>query len=381
MNNWRRSVRCASAGVDGEGEGQLDVLVAGAGPAGSVAALELARAGLCVLLVDRLKPSLPKIGETLAGAAIRLLHRLDLASVARPGPETGHCPVGGTMISWNSTTMMASDAIADPYGPGIRLDRAAFDAALRQASSQGGAAFRPANVTAIEHVAQGWTVRLDDGREESASWIVDATGRRGKLARLAGARRRRHRALVAVYRCGRPRRNTDLDRTIIEARPNGWFYAGRLENGQWAFGFHTSPEEAARMRVEPARWDAILGDAPHLSELLGKPVFESELSFRDARDGGLASPVGDCWIACGDAAMSFDPIAGQGLFNALRSGVAAARHIIAGTSGGATSRYASELAQAAAIYTERRRILYGRQLRWPTTPFWRLQRDEPTSFA
>jgi flavin-dependent dehydrogenase len=366
-----------SIASDGSGPRRVDILVAGAGPAGSVAALELARAGLSVLVADRLGPAPSKIGETLPGAAIRLLHRLELGSIAQTNDVTGHCHVGGTLTAWDSATMIASDAMADPYGAGIRLDRARFDAALRQASLDGGAASHSANISTLERAREGWTVGLDDGRQITASWLVDATGRRGKLARLIGTRRRRHRALVAVYRYGRPTFNAALDRTIIEARPNGWFYAGQLGDGRWAFGFHTSPEEAALLRRDPARWDAILREAPGLTALLGEPRFDPGLVFRDARDGGLASPVGEGWVACGDSALSFDPIAGQGLFNALRSGMAAARYVVAAIAGESGSGYAAELAQVASVYTERRRALYDAQRRWPDAPFWRFQRDEP----
>jgi flavin-dependent dehydrogenase len=363
--------------IASKGLHRVDILVAGAGPAGSIAALELARAGFSVLVGDRLGPAPPKIGETLPGAAIRLLHRLGLSSVARADDDSGHCPISGTLTAWDSPALIASDALADPYGAGIRLDRARFDAALRQASQDGGAVLHPAYVSTLERSAQCWTAGLDDGRQVSARWLVDATGRRGKLARLIGAPRRRRRALVAVYRTGVPTLNKDLDRTIIEARPNGWFYAGRVAGGRWAFGFHTSPDDAASLRRDPARWEAIARDAPHLTEWLGQPVFDPGLVFRDARDGGLALHAGEGWVACGDSALSFDPIAGQGLFNALRSGMAAAQHIVATSAGQPDTGYAAELARAASIYTQRRRALYAAQRRWPDAPFWRFQRDEP----
>lgn len=365
-----------SIASDGSGVRRVDILVAGAGPAGSIAARELARAGHSVLLADRLGPAAPKIGETLPGAAIRLLHRLDLSSVVGTD-ETGHNPVSGTLTAWDSATMVSSDALADPYGAGIRLDRARFDVALRQASIDGGAMFHPAAIATIERAPHGWVAGCDDGRQVTAPWLVDATGRRGKLARLIGTRRRRHRPLVAIYRYGWPTLNAGLDRTIIEARPDGWFYAGHLGGGRWAFGFHTSPGEAALLRRDPARWEAIAHEAPHLSDMLGQPVFEPGPVFRDARDGGLASPVGPGWVACGDAALSVDPIAGQGLFNALRSGMAAARHVANAIAGQADSDYVAELARAAAIYTGRRQALYAAQRRWPDAPFWRLQSAAP----
>ena len=56
----------------------LDVLVAGAGPAGAMAALVLARAGARVLIVDRDEFPRDKLcGDTLNPGAIALLQELD----------------------------------------------------------------------------------------------------------------------------------------------------------------------------------------------------------------------------------------------------------------------------------------------------------------
>lgn len=352
---------------------RIDVLVAGAGPAGAVAARELARAGCSVLLADRLRPSAPRLGETLPGAAIRLLRRLDLESVARSGGDSGHCRVGGMLVAWQSDAVVASDAIADPYGAGIRLDRARFDADLRAASVDAGVSLRRADVTAVTRTTLGWSVGFDDGPDVSATWLIDATGRRGRLVRLIGVRASRPRGLVAVYRHGRPQRNAALDRTVIEARPEGWFYAGRLGDGRWAFGLHTTPAQAAALRRDPARWATLVGDAPQLSALFGETAFEGYPVFRDARDGRLDPPAGERWVACGDAALGVDPIAGQGLFNALRSGMGAAGHVL---SGGGEPDYAAELAEVARTYRDRRDALYAAQPRWRDAPFWRARRDE-----
>jgi flavin-dependent dehydrogenase len=157
-----------------------------------------------------------------------------------------------------------------------------------------------------------------------------------------------------------------------------------LGDGRWVFGFHTWPAEAARLRREPGRWSAIVRQAPHLTELLGEPIFCPGMVFQDARGRALPSPVGDRWVACGDAAICFDPVAGQGILNALRSGMAASRHIVSAGTGRIANDYTDEIADVAAIYDERRRRLYGAQVRWPEAPFWRFQgqraRDPAPSF-
>lgn len=347
-----------------QGGGRWDVVVAGAGPAGATAAL----------MVDRLVKATPKIGETLPGAALRLLGRLGLDGIAEAhhGSRAPHWPVGGSLVAWGSDVLVPTDALRDPAGRGLRLDRRRFDADLRAAGIAAGAAHRPADVVDLARAGDEWIVDLDDGGVARAAWIIDATGRHARIARLLGRARRRAAPLVALYRTGVPERNADLDRTIIEARPDGWIYAGRLGTGRWVFGYHTGSREAARLKSNGG--DQILADAPGLEALLGAVRFDGDVIALDARGSMLDTPCGAGWISCGDAALSFDPIAGQGLFNALRSGMAAAE-VVAGAMAGRAEpdRYIDEMAQAARIYATRRRELYRAERRWAARHFWQAQ--------
>ena len=357
---------------------RCDALVAGAGPAGAIAARQLALSGLSVVVADRLSPSEPKVGETLPGAAIRLLKRLGLGAVIEPQAANAspHGPVSGLLIAWNGATLVASDALDDPYGQGLRLHRPSFDVDLRRAAEAADARLWPADVTALERSVEGWLIWLDDGALLSARWLIDATGRRARLSRLIGARRRRSAPLVAIYKIGWPERNGDLTRTVIAAGPDGWVYAGRLGDGRWAFGYHTSSEHAARMLASPADWDDAVCECPGLAKLFGKIGFAQTLSLRDARGARVDPPIGDGWVACGDAALSFDPIAGQGLFNALYTGMTAAEAVRTMRDGAVPSNYASELDKVAAIYNARRREHYRQERRWSERSFWRTRHEE-----
>ncbi len=122
-----------SAGDDAVRAGRWDVVVAGAGPAGATAARILARSGLSVLMADRLVKVAPKIGETLPGAALRLLGRLGLDDItgAHRGLQAVHWPVGGSLVAWGTDVLVPTDALRDPAGRGLRLDRRRFDTDLQ----------------------------------------------------------------------------------------------------------------------------------------------------------------------------------------------------------------------------------------------------------
>ncbi|MBY5416395.1 NAD(P)/FAD-dependent oxidoreductase [Rhizobium leguminosarum] len=346
-----------------------DVLIAGAGPAGSVAAYRLASAGARVSMLDGLNPGPARIGEVLPGAACRLLAVLGLESVLQPGANAVLARAGGRIFAWGSELLIREDALNDPYGPGLRLDRWRFDQALRRRAIEAGTEFRRANVVSIERANGGWCCTLADGVQIAAHWLIDATGRSARIGQLLGARRHRGPALVALYATAVPLSNAEVDRTVVEALPNGWAYAGRLGGRSFAVGFHTSPREAAVIRRMPQRYDEIIRAAPMLAAMFDSFEFDGKLIARDARSAWMEPLRGASWISCGDAALSFDPLAGQGLFNAIRTGMAAADEISTNT--GEATGYENELERVSMIYRERRHALYRAEMRWTDHPFWR----------
>jgi flavin-dependent dehydrogenase len=346
-----------------------DVIVAGAGPAGAVAAYELARSGRRVLLADTVDPTSPKIGEALPGAAVRLLRSIELPVPGAGGP---HTPIGGNISSWNSDQLVASDFLRDPDGPGWRLDRARFDADLRAAALRAGATSRSARVTDLERKDTGWNIRFKNGGTEMARWIVDATGRRAAIARRLEARRLRDASLVAVYASGTSAAGFALNRTVIEAVPRGWWYAARLPSGVALAGFHTHRRDAVHLLADPDRWRDALADTSHVGPMLADTQFKYPPRSLEACGAELDRCSGDGWIACGDAALSFDPISGQGIFSALYGGMTAGRAIDQALNGRNTilQEYSKRLENIRRVYVARCRAVYRSERRWMTETFW-----------
>jgi flavin-dependent dehydrogenase len=342
-----------------------DVLVAGAGPAGAVAAALLARKGFRVALADGVDPARHKIGEHLAAAAVHLLRglRIDFQ-------PNRHVPVGGILSCWGSEQLIATDSFNDPGGPGLLLDRTAFDAALRANAVAAGAEFRSANVGSVRHDSV-WHAALEDGSAVSAGWLVDATGRRAFLARHLGIARRRDARMAAVYRIGsgdRPR----LDRTMIEATPNGWWYAAHLPDGRAIAGFHLGIDDAPAFAGQTGAWSHALNETIHIKTRFPPATFATRLAPMDAGGACLTRFSGERWLACGDAALSFDPISGQGILAAIQQGMLASDCIADALDGGTTAlgEYSGRLDGIRKVYSQRHREVYLRERRWKSTPFW-----------
>ncbi len=358
-----------------------DVAIAGSGPAGSIAALVLAQKGHSVCLIDDVQPGAPKVGESLPGAARPLLRDLGLLTLVEAG---GHTPCYGNLSVWGSDQVIETDFIRDPNGLGWHLDRPKFDESLRQAALAAGAQYHQSRVSSVLWSGENWLVTLSSGQEITMHWVLDATGRRAALARQLGARRQRDDDLVAVVTWV-PSSEEDRDtRTLIEAVPDGWWYTARLPGvkPQRVVVFHTVPQVAGRLRREPKVWLDYLSQAHQVSRVLGRILSADELAamvaapkpflLTEACGARLDRFWGPGWLAVGDAALSFDPLSSQGIFNGLYTGMMAGRTVDAVLSGQADvlQGYATQLESIRAAYLRHQQMFYQAEERWYKNTFW-----------
>jgi flavin-dependent dehydrogenase len=350
--------------------GIVDVAVIGAGPAGAVAACLLARASRSVLLLDpHVFGTSPKPGDALPGAALRLLQACDLRL---PCHNPAHRRIGGNISAWGVPAAVRRDFLYEPDGPGWRLDRRVFEADLISAAQAGGAEVRAGTFRSATLENGLWRVELRGADRFTARWLIDATGRVAAVSRKLGSRRVRDEPLVAVVGYARPDNRFILDRSVVETTPEGWWYAALLPNRRPVFMLHTLPATAARLRTAPEKWRAALAGTRHIADAFPKPVVDGPLGGYEACGAQLEPLYGDGWIACGDAALSFDPCAAQGILFALYSGMAVGRAIHAALQGNLKELrgYAAHCDDIRGIYRQRLRAHYAAERRWPESDFW-----------
>ena len=223
-----------------------------------------------------------------------------------------------------------------------------------------------------------WRIELRTGASVAARWLIDATGRAALVARKLGARRHCDEDLVALVGHARPDPAFTLERSLIESAPHGWWYAALLPGGAPVFMLHTTPAEAGRLLADPGAWAAALARTHHISDGFPAAVFDAPPRGFEACGAWLEPVHGDGWLACGDAALSFDPCAAQGMFSALWGGMAAAKAVLT-TRGGDPAglvAYAAQLADIRGSYRARVRMHYAQERRWPAAAFW--QEHRPT---
>lgn len=327
------------------------------------------------MLLDRRAEPEDRIGETLPGAARRLLETL---GVWERFAAAGHSHCHARRSVWGAPDPVELDGLRDPLGPGWRLDRKRFEADLRAAAVTGGARLEaPVQVDRVIREGAGWRLALSGGKTLMARAIVDSGGRASRLLRAEGRRRAAQDRLICAW-ADLPLEREPAEITYTESAPDGWWYTAPLPGGTRLLAFHTDSDLAGAEALTP---EALAGRA-RASPTLSAEIADSGMAgpgparICAAHGARLASPAGAGWLAVGDSALAFDPLSSQGLFNALYTGMTGGRATAAALAGDedAVLAYASRLDEIWIAYEHHRRLYYGQERRWPEAPFWARRR-------
>jgi flavin-dependent dehydrogenase len=312
-----------------------DVLIVGAGPAGSATAFHLASAGFQVLLVDRAEfPRDKACAEYLSPAAVRHLDRI---GVVEPLVAAGAQPLHGTTVvgpkGARLTGLFPEDRSHSGPTAGLSVSRRVLDARLVQAAQGAGAALvERLSVEDLVHDGGGVAgviVRDATGARRAipARLTIGADGLHSVVARRLG--RRRHRIPRRVAFVGHLTGVAGLSATAeMHVGRRGYVGLNRIGRDLANVALVVPSSRAAEARGRAREFFfATLGEFPGVGGRVVPEGLTREIMVTGPFAAWSGRVVTDGAMLVGDAADFFDPFTGDGVCAALRGAELAAETI------------------------------------------------------
>jgi len=292
-----------------------DLIIVGAGPAGSAAAIAALRARpeARVLLLDRAPRGRDKVcGDGIAPHVVR---ELDLLGVNAIEPQEYVGTVRLIGPGGGGAGAVTSD-------PGYVVPRAEFDARLLDAAVAAGAQFE---VTKVRHIVQsGASVTIND--TFTAPVVIGADGSNSIVRRQLGEPANRGRALAVAIRGYAPTPAGDPRELVIRwdsQRSGGLCYAWAFPTAHGTtnvgYGMSAGAPDHSRANLEH-RLRALLPEF----DLDGVTLTGHTLPLTVSRPRAAVGRA----LLVGDAASLINPFTGEGIFSAIVSGALAGKAAI-----------------------------------------------------
>ena len=313
--------------------GSFDVVVVGAGPAGSASAAFLSERGFSVALLERATfPRSKPCAEYLSPEASRVLDRL-LPSGTIEAEHPAHL-TGMRIVSPNGTSFTGRFVGSRPYRGysehGIALPRELLDHKLAAAAvSRGATLFEATSVIGFADNGRDsrTLITRQHGRRRQVAgrMVIGADGLHSHIARLLGvARRGRLRRIALVSHA------TDVVgmRALGEMHVGPTGYLGLASVGRGVTNVSAVVDLRHVERREPRKtwFRALLNEYPAVAERLENAHFVGPISTAGPFAQWTRRATANRVLLVGDAADFYDPFTGEGIYAALRGAELVAKH-------------------------------------------------------
>lgn len=311
-----------------------DLAIVGAGPAGCAAAITAVRAGLRVIVVDRAEfPRDKTCGDGLTTNALRIIESLGLGLAdLRADDDLGYLGVRDVRIV-SPTGRRVDLALPDRGEYAAVISRRRLDAALVAATRDAGAEVRTGHaVVAVHHIDHDVVLTLADGDEIRARHVVAADGHWSTVRKLV---RPTHAPYLGEWHAVRQyHRAVDTDRLWVLFERDllpGYAWVFPLPGGHANVGYGVLRRQGRTGKDLKTLWPDLLA-RPSLREVLGATAEPTEVVRAwpiPTRYDPSALTTGRVLFA-GDAAAVVDPMTGEGIAQAMETGILAAEAVAGG---------------------------------------------------
>jgi geranylgeranyl reductase family protein len=308
-----------------------DIIIVGAGPAGSTAGLFASKQGLNVLLVD--KESFPRdkiCGDALSGKSVTVLRELNLLEKTQNLPGAHIQSIVFSSPSHSSFRLDLTKTSLKNIPKGFVIRRKNFDAFLFNEAKKA-VTTTLENFTVTDLIIEGGFVRGIKGIENNTNYemyyygnlVFGADGYKSIVARKCNLYDHDPKHWVVALRCYY-RNVTDLTDQIelhyVDQVIPGYFWIFPLEDGYANVGIGMLHDYIKRQHVELKK---------SLEDTIASEYFRNRFKNAEPMEKpiGWNLPVGskrrksygNGFLLLGDAAGLIDPFTGEGIGNAMYS--------------------------------------------------------------
>ncbi|MBL4661041.1 MAG: tryptophan 7-halogenase [Alcanivoracaceae bacterium] len=232
-----------------------------------------------------------------------------------------------------------------------------------------------------KHAAH-WQISFTDCQNVASSitakFMVDATGRSGKLLNQLSIKTKIYDRLAA--RCVVYHRHANNDqRTLIESTENGWWYSAEIPGNKHVIMYFSDTDLPEYKSIKSFQeFCKQLNKTTHI-----KNTVSNKLEARDpivysfcAQSTQAERVADDNWLAVGDAAIAYDPLSSQGIWQALLGAEMASNTIIKEfTNNLIDLDYVHWISSQAKEYWKLHKGFYAQEKRWVNNQFWQRRQN------
>ncbi len=315
---------------------ETEILIIGAGPAGSVAAGLLRKQGRQVLIVE--KEAFPRfsIGESLLPQSMEFIEE---AGMLRDVVEVGFQYKNGASFGMGDqlTEFDFRDKFSPGWGTTYQVQRAHFDHVLAKAAERMGATIRyRQTVTHVDvggdHPVAAIQTDMGDAYQIRCRFMLDASGFGRILPKLLSLETPSNfpvrQAIFTHVADGIRPGAFDRQKIRVTVHPKHsdvWYWLIPFSNGRSSLGVVAEPKFLDQFRgTETERLQVLVREDPSLSRLLAEATWDTPARTIVGYSANVKSLAGKGFALLGNAGEFLDPVFSSGVTIAFKSASLAA---------------------------------------------------------